>query len=737
MAVKVRAIINAEIGRRGYRQFPASVVEGFSIDSAMDTDADAFSIDLGAPTPDLKFLTDRDTEVRVSIFTDGFQRGTVEQLHTGIADIVGYDSSDHILSIVGRDMTSLAADSQVPPGEKKHVRPDRLVRSEALALGMRRLRLARVKPMTKFFRDSGETYWESWYRLYRQRKMWMWAEPDGSVIADKLNYAVSPTYRFGVPTKKAARRNWIPVERCAITKDAQSRVGEVWVFGDNGKDIGFMAKALDPSIRSWVKRPLKIITSSTARNKSEARTEAWEEIFEGKVGSLEIVIDVPLSETGRMVRQNYMAEINLPDMGLHGIFYIVGVNAVGGSGGYMQKIRLREQNYALSRRRPADPKLDADPARNVLPGDISDILKGAGIRWSSAFASAAQEFNGPWPFDLFLGVLLAMCKAESGFTNKRESGAREWFPMPTRGDSNPNEVGTGSLDHNQQAWREEFANEAENPLNPWHPNREAGVGAMQLTTRRYKEWADQYGGRSDEYAGGRWIADANIRAAARVLANEKLAGVDPSNPDNIWIGVERYNGSGQRAVEYRNKVKSFYDKFYKKTVENIEDQAQSVPSGKTTNVNVKDEKGNAFQVQVPEAAPEGIKTIVNRLIRQIGKPYEWGAEGPASFDCSGLVVYVYNQVGAKLGRTTYAMFADKNLENVTKDNLLPGDLIFFAKGSDVHHMGVFLNDGHFIHAPHTGDVVKISPLNAPYYREQYAGARRVLTWGGKGKGGPD
>lgn len=733
--IDVRSIITAEINRRGYRQFPANNIEAFAIDSAMDTDADTFSVDLGAPTPDLKFLVDRDNEVRATIFTSSPKARNVSHLHSGIADVVSYSSEDHVISLAGRDLSSLATDSQAPPGEIRQVRPHKLIAAEAAALGITRLRLAQVQSVPKFYRDGSESYWESWYRLYRNRKMWIWAEPDGTLIADKLHYANAPTYYFGTPTRRSPRSNWQPIERAVITKDTQRRVGEVWVFGERG-DLGFMSKAIDPSIRSWKKRPLRIQTSTTAKNRVEALREAWEEIFEGKVGSLEVTVTVPLAYTGRLVRQNNMAEVHVPSMGLHGIFFVVGVSLRGGPGGYTQEVRLREKNYAITRRVPDDPKLETDEsADQAVSGDIGAILRGSGIRWANSFASAAQEFRGAWPYDLFLGVLLAMCEKESGFRNVREGGDTEWYPRPSgasvgeqraEGTTPSSAAGSGNI----EAWRRQFANDAGSPGN--HFGRAAGVGPMQLTTHTYKVWADEYGGKNDEYEGGRWIPQANIRAAARAFT-EKLSGLDPSNPNMIWEGVRRYNGSGVAAYRYRDDVRARYNTRYKPTVEDIEKSANVVPAGETTNINVTDANGQPFTVEVPTSASAEVKKFVNYLIRQIGKPYQWGAEGPSSFDCSGIVMAAANAAGgqakrvfANAGRpTTYTLFNNGQLKKVTKDNLIAGDLVFF---NNLGHMGIYLNDGHFIQAPSTGDVVKISPLNSPYYRDRYEGARRIFDW---------
>ncbi len=100
-----------------------------------------------------------------------------------------------------------------------------------------------------------------------------------------------------------------------------------------------------------------------------------------------------------------------------------------------------------------------------------------------------------------------------------------------------------------------------------------------------------------------------------------------------------------------------------------------------------------------------------------GIPYLWGGATPAAFDCSGLVMYVFKQHGVNLPHYSRAQFAMG--EKVSPAALLPGDVVFF--GSPVYHVGIYVGSGYFIHAPHTGDFVKLSKLAD---RTDYAGARR-------------
>ena len=108
----------------------------------------------------------------------------------------------------------------------------------------------------------------------------------------------------------------------------------------------------------------------------------------------------------------------------------------------------------------------------------------------------------------------------------------------------------------------------------------------------------------------------------------------------------------------------------------------------------------------------------------IGTPYKWGGESPKTgFDCSGLVQYVYARYGVALPRVAEQQAAVGT--PIPPEQLTPGDAVFFADRSGyIHHEGLYVGNGYFLHAPHTGDVVKISSLSEPYYATQYAGARR-------------
>jgi peptidoglycan hydrolase CwlO-like protein len=133
--------------------------------------------------------------------------------------------------------------------------------------------------------------------------------------------------------------------------------------------------------------------------------------------------------------------------------------------------------------------------------------------------------------------------------------------------------------------------------------------------------------------------------------------------------------------------------------------------------------------QIRDAAPKytpsrgssnlSSNAIVAYASNFLGTEYVWGASGPTNFDCSGFMQYVYAHFGVTLSRTTFTQINEGTY--VPRENLQAGDLIFFGTQSDPHHVGMYVGNNSYIHAPRTGDVIKVSALT----RGDYLTARRV------------
>ncbi len=125
-----------------------------------------------------------------------------------------------------------------------------------------------------------------------------------------------------------------------------------------------------------------------------------------------------------------------------------------------------------------------------------------------------------------------------------------------------------------------------------------------------------------------------------------------------------------------------------------------------------------------EVEPTTGEKVVDIAAGLIGTPYLYGGDNPRrGFDCSGLVFFSFEQMGMRVPRT--AADQRKAAERVKRDDLEPGDLVFFrsSKGR-VDHVGIYAGDGRFIHAPNSGSVVSYAYLDDPYYQSHFVSAGR-------------
>ena len=130
--------------------------------------------------------------------------------------------------------------------------------------------------------------------------------------------------------------------------------------------------------------------------------------------------------------------------------------------------------------------------------------------------------------------------------------------------------------------------------------------------------------------------------------------------------------------------------------------------------------------QTQKTAQELIDEVIALAHKQIGKPYEYGATGPNSFDCSGLAQYVFkNGANISLPRNSKAQASVGRA--VSKSNLQPGDLVFFnTSGSGISHLGIYIGNNQMIHAPSSGKKIQIVDITQSYWSSRYVTARRII-----------
>lgn len=140
---------------------------------------------------------------------------------------------------------------------------------------------------------------------------------------------------------------------------------------------------------------------------------------------------------------------------------------------------------------------------------------------------------------------------------------------------------------------------------------------------------------------------------------------------------------------------------------------------------------NTLVMRIEQASTgEGHPEVVEIAMRYLGVPYRWGGTTPGGFDCSGLTQYVYRQVGVSLPRTSRSQFlCGVRIPASRPDLLQAGDLVFFGTEGDssrIHHVGIYVGQGTFVHAPATGDVVRVTSLTERILsRRDYVGGSRL------------
>ncbi len=159
--------------------------------------------------------------------------------------------------------------------------------------------------------------------------------------------------------------------------------------------------------------------------------------------------------------------------------------------------------------------------------------------------------------------------------------------------------------------------------------------------------------------------------------------------------------------------------------------AQAAAAAKATSTPAKSSSSSSSSVSSSTSSSSSSSSnasgqaLVATAKKYLGTKYVWGGSSPSGFDCSGFVQYVCAQNGISVPRTSRDQA--KVGVAVSKSDLQPGDLLFFAKNGVVHHVGIYIGNGQMIHSPQTGDVVKISSINTTYRINGYYCARRVTS----------
>ncbi|HET7378683.1 MAG TPA: NlpC/P60 family protein, partial [Gaiellales bacterium] len=207
------------------------------------------------------------------------------------------------------------------------------------------------------------------------------------------------------------------------------------------------------------------------------------------------------------------------------------------------------------------------------------------------------------------------------------------------------------------------------------------------------------------------IASSKKVIAARTAALAKETAQLKSD-QAAQLAVKQRIESGLHALQARKSQIS-------SQIQHLSDQQQAAAAAAAAAAATSSSGGTGTgNIPVPPSSTLGGQAVA--IAEQyLGVPYVWGGASPSGFDCSGLTMYVYGQLGVSLPHNAAAQYGMGT--PVPESDLQPGDLVFF---DGLGHVGIYVGGGSFIHAPHTGTVVQISSLSG-WYASTYVGARRI------------
>lgn len=209
----------------------------------------------------------------------------------------------------------------------------------------------------------------------------------------------------------------------------------------------------------------------------------------------------------------------------------------------------------------------------------------------------------------------------------------------------------------------------------------------------------------------------------------------PSTSDDIITTLIKNTDvtvTGENGDWYKVEYGSYTGYIYKELLSDSKQETTNRSSSEIDRTTITSEKSETEASNTNLENPSSTETLgaeISSYAKQyLNCPYVYGGSGPSTFDCSGFTMYVYNHFGYSLSHSAIAQ--SKCGTYVEKENLQPGDLVFFLEWDtmdEIGHCGIYIGDGNFIHASSgTGYCVKISTLLSGSYATRYATARRLI-----------
>lgn len=256
-----------------------------------------------------------------------------------------------------------------------------------------------------------------------------------------------------------------------------------------------------------------------------------------------------------------------------------------------------------------------------------------------------------------------------------------------------------------------------NELGESKSNLDKKVGSLQEKAKEVEALNAEIKEKREETDAKKADQEVVLQQAKVEKENFERENIIPIEKEAVSPWIAQATNSANSANEIQSAIDSLND--YKKQLQSKE--VISLVDNAITKANalLKEKKNastNRGAIDTGVTVSGSASNLISYARRFLGVPYVWGGTSPSGFDCSGFTSYVYrNAAGVDIGRTTYAQINAGR--EVSRSELQPGDLVFPHEG----HVGIYVGNGQMIHAPQTGDVVKIAPVYK-FWR-----ARRVLN----------
>lgn len=323
-------VVGSKIHKKTYE---INRMSEYDVETSLDIPADYFNIVIENP------IDDRGYGINADIFNPNDTFKISERygvILNGVADDVDefWDEDGSKIEIVGRDKSMLLLENDAEPRTYNKLKLSAYINKIAGPYGFKaRVNSKYDKVLNKIVVEVGDSEWDTIFRETKKLDMWLWCEPDGTLVADKLNYSEKPSYKFS---------NDLSIDAIRMKKFSKKKRGadiknEVWVRGHSNK--AFTTKYKDNDLTSKGYRRRMIIEDGEAKNISKGQEIAKRHVQERKRGSFEVELTI---HGKHEVKTNKTAYLKDKVTKTEGTFFIVGVRDKKNDNiGHEKIIRLR------------------------------------------------------------------------------------------------------------------------------------------------------------------------------------------------------------------------------------------------------------------------------------------------------------------------------------------------------------------------------------------------------------